>query len=124
MVTLEAPVGIVTFSQPRYLPEPSGAQTLPSTLPLKLAPGLFIATVIFISLPAVSAAGVKVTFAMEALPDGIGAFVSNNPALGPRGPLWHLKHQPLLVVGGKVDGLALRLPWHPVQASGAEALPT
>ena len=51
MVTAEAPEGITTVSQPRYLPEPSGAQTLPPTLPLKLTPGLFIATVIFISLP-------------------------------------------------------------------------
>src|SRR5450756_197405 len=72
MITVEAPEGITTVSQPRYLPEPSGAQTLPSTLPLKLAPGLFIATVIFISLPVDGIVGDIVTFVMEELAVGVG----------------------------------------------------
>src|SRR5450756_590525 len=67
MVTVEAPEGIGTFSQPRYLPVPLGDQTLPSTLPLKLAPGLFIATVMFISLSADGFVGVIVTPVMEGL---------------------------------------------------------
>src|SRR5665811_696725 len=75
MVTLVTPLGIVTFSQPRYLPEPSGAQTLPSTLPLKLAPGLFIETVMFISLPA---DGVDV---------GVGVGVGDGPATNNTLPL-------------------------------------
>src|SRR5450759_1149101 len=65
MVTVEAPEGITTFSQPRYLPVPLGDQTLPSTLPLKLAPGLLIATVMFISLLADGFVGVIVTLVME-----------------------------------------------------------
>src|SRR5450759_2113535 len=72
MITVEAPEGITTVSQPRYLPEPSGAQTLPSTLPLKLAPGLFIATVIFISLPVDGIVGDIVTLVMEELAVGVG----------------------------------------------------
>jgi hypothetical protein len=53
------------------LPEPSGAQALPSTLPLKLAPRLFIATVIFISLPADGIVGVILTPVI----DGVGVSI-------------------------------------------------
>jgi hypothetical protein len=49
------------------MPVPLGNQTLPSTLPLKLAPGLFIATAMFISLPADGLVGVMMTPLIEAL---------------------------------------------------------
>src|SRR5450756_1350460 len=78
MVTVEAPEGITTVSQPRYLPEPSDAQTLPSTLPLKLAPRLFIATVIFISLPADGIVGVILTPVI----DGVGVGVAVDVGVG------------------------------------------
>src|SRR5450759_4242894 len=82
MITVEAPEGITTVSQPRYLPEPSGAQTLPSTRPLKLAPGLLIATVIFISLPADGIVGDIVTPVIDGVDVAVGVEVTTGVGEG------------------------------------------
>src|SRR5450759_3733966 len=84
MVTVETPEGITTSSQLRYLPVPLGGQILPSTLPVKLAPGLFIPMVRLISLPANGVVGAIVTSVIEGVgvESGVGVGVDVGVGVG------------------------------------------